>query len=322
MEIVVVGCRGFGKVHLRSIRGMDISIVETDTQTIDYCKENFEIKKVYGNLDEALRSDAQIIDLVVPHTLHKELAIKSIKKGKNVLLEKPLSTSVKDGEEIIMAASAAKVKFMVAEQYFFDPAVIKAKQLTKEGKIGRVHSLIVRDQRHFVRNIWKTNKVLMGGGALIDGGIHYVETILDLGGDYHNVSGKSVHGGSTLEGEDTTYALFDFTSGATGILFYSWAYQYPPILPGFEIIGAEGSIYEDVGGRSLEDFKFPSRKTAYGDLIFNGQKLEIEKYDVFVKEISEFAKSVELDTDVPYPPQNALRNLRVVEKIYGSKTSL
>jgi len=316
MEIVVVGCRGFGKVHLRSIRNMDISIVETDLETIRYCNENFEIRKVFSNLDEALRSGAQIIDLVVPHNLHRELAIKAMKSGKNVLLEKPIATSVKDGDEMIREAKMTGVKFMVAEQYFFDPTIRKVKDIIASGKIGKIHSIIVRDQHHFTRKVWRISATQMGGGALIDGGIHYIETLLDLGGDYDSVEGRSIHGGSSLEGEDTTHAFFNFRNGATGIFFYTWAYQNAPVIPGFEVIGESGSMYEDVNGRSLEDFKFPSRKTAYGDLILNGQKIPVEKYDVFEKEISEFSRAVENNTEVPYPPENALRNLRAVEDIY------
>lgn len=318
MEIVVVGCKGFGKVHLRAIKDMDISIVETDPEAINYCRENFEIRKVYSNLDDALRSEAQIIDLVVPHMLHKELAIKSIKKGKNVLLEKPIATSVKEGEEIILEASRAKVKFMVAEQHFFDPSVRKAKELMANGKIGKLHTIIVRDQWHYTEKAWRSNKDLMGGGALIDGGIHYIETMLDLGGDYSSISGKSIHGGSALDGEDTTYAFFNFTNGATGVFFYSWSYQHSPEVPKFEILGSEGSIYERAVDQSQEDQKLPRVNTAYGDLIFNGQKVEFKKYDVFEKEITEFARAVELNTDVPYPPQSAIRDLKAVEEIYRS----
>ena len=317
MEIVVVGCKGFGKVHLRSIKGLDISIVETDKEAIDFCQKNYEIRKVYSNLDDALRSDAEIIDLVVPHTLHKELAIKSMKGKKNVLLEKPIATNVEDGRSMIKEAENNNVKFMVAEQYYFDPAVRKAKELIENGVIGRMHTVIVRDQRYYSNTAWRTREDKMGGGALIDGGIHYIETMLDIGGEYRNIIGNSMHGGSTLEGEDTTHAIFEFKNGATGLFFYSWGYKYNPLVPGFEIVGEEGSMYEDINGRSKDDFKFPTRHTAYGDLIVNGNKIDLIKYDVFEREISEFANAVKNNEDVPYPPKNALRNLEAILKIYG-----
>ena len=317
MEIVVVGCRGFGKVHLRSIRGLDVSIVETDKEVIDFCQNNYEIRKVYSSLEEALRSEAEIIDLVVPHTLHRELAIKSMKSKKNVLIEKPIATNLEDGMAMIREAKNNNVKFMVAEQYYFDPAVRKAKELITDGTIGKIHTVIVRDQRFYSNIAWRTRKEKMGGGALIDGGIHYIETMLDFGGEYLKITGNSMHGGSTLEGEDTTHAIFEFKNGATGLFFYSWGYNYYPVVPGFEIVGEKGSMHEDVNGRSQDDFKFPTRHTAYGDLIVNGKKITLKKYDVFEEEISGFVEAVKNDLEVPYSPEKALRNLEAILKIYN-----
>ena len=317
MEIVVVGCRGFGKVHLRSIKGLDVSIVETDKEAIDFCRKNYEIRKVYSTLEEALQSSAEIIDLVVPHTLHKELAIKSMKSKKNVLMEKPIATNLEDGRAMIREAKNNNVKFMVAEQYYFDPAVRKARELINDGTIGKIHTVIVRDQRFYSNTAWRTRKEKMGGGALIDGGINYIETMLDFGGEYLKIIGNSIHGGSTLEGEDTTHAIFEFKNGATGLFFYSWGYKYSPFVPGFEVIGENGSMYEDVNGRSQDDFKFPTRHTACGDLIVNCKKITLKKYDVFEEEISGFVDAVNNDLEVPYSPEKALRNLEAILKIYN-----
>lgn len=295
---------------------MDISIVERDPATVEYCKSNFEIRKVYGSLDEALQSDAEIIDLVVPHHLHRELAVKSMRKGKNVLIEKPIATTLEDAHAMRAEAAESGVKFMVAEQYFFDPYLRAAISAVKSGAAGRVHTIIVRDQRAYYRNSWRTEKKAMGGGALIDGGVHFIETLLDLGGDYDSVTGRSIRGSSAIEGEDTTHALFRFSSGSTGIFYYSWAYNSPPSLPAFEVIGESGSVYEDFT-ESSKDESANRMNTAYRGLIVNGRKSEVSRYDVFEREIEEFASSVEQGTDVPYPVENAVRNLRAVLDIYS-----
>ena len=93
-------------------------------------------------------------------------------------------------------------------------------------------------------------------------------------------------------------------------------YQHPPEVPGLEIIGSDGSIYEDPETRSHEDFKVPSRTTAYGDLVMNGKRMDIPKYDVFQKEFDGFLKSVESGTDVPFDPELAHRDLSAVLDIY------
>ena len=50
----------------------------------------------------------------------------------------------------------------------------------KKGMIGIVHTIIVISQNQFNNQAWRTNAKMMSGGALIDGGIHFIEALLDL----------------------------------------------------------------------------------------------------------------------------------------------
>lgn len=318
MKIVVVGCRGFGRVHLRSIRDAQIAIVERDPDIRRMVSDEFNVTEIYSTYEEALNSDADIIDLVVPHHLHREMAMEAMKRGKHVTLEKPISNSLNEAREMIDCSRKMGVKFMVLEQYYFDPSVREAIRIIGKGMIGKIHTIIVRDQRYYRKEGWRTLQNAMGGGALIDGGIHYIDSMLNLGGDYDSIWARAVHGGSSLQGEDNTIATFSFRNGATGIFYYSWAYMDPPALPGIEIVGSEGSLYEDISSRSREDFKKPERITAFGDLIMNGKKLNIPMYDVFITEFREFIKSVENDTPVPYDPELAYRDLKAVTDIYSA----
>ncbi len=315
MRILVVGVNNFGQMHLSAIKNMDISIVERKPEVIEKSREKFKISSVYSSYDEALNDKFDIVDLIVPHYLHREMAMKAMEMGSNVLLEKPIATSIQDAEDLITASRKFNVKFMVTDQYYFDPSVREAVKIIKNGEIGNPVSIVVRDQRYYTHKGWRTNSRDMGGGSLIDGGIHFIDTLLNFGGDYDSIDGISRHGGSALQGEDTTTAIFKFKNGSTGLLFYTWAYRDPPVVPAFEVIGDKGSLYEDPGSRTDWGVDTPYR-TVYGDLILNGKRLNIKKYDVYEREIGEFARSVENDTPVPFSPETALRDLRAVLKIY------
>ncbi|EQB72356.1 MAG: hypothetical protein AMDU4_FER2C00146G0004 [Ferroplasma sp. Type II] len=316
MKILVVGVNNFGQKHLSGIKDMEISIVERKSDVIKRTKEKFDIENVYSSYDDAIKDNFDIVDLVVPHHLHREMAIKAMKAGSNVLVEKPIATSIEDGKAMIGASKDYNVKFMVTDQYFFDPSVRSAVKMIKDNMIGRINTIIVRDQRLFEHEGWRVEQNKMGGGALIDGGIHYIDTMLNFGGDYESIHGKSMHGGSILSGEDTTVALFNFKNGSKGLFFYSWAYRNPPELPAFEIIGDRGSIYEDPKSRTSWEVGTPKR-TVYGDLILNGKNANVEKYDVYTAEIMEFAQCVRNNTEVPFPPELALRDLKAVLDIYS-----
>ena len=315
MKILVVGVNGFGKMHLSAIKDMEISIVERNKEVINDVMAKFDIKKVYDDYNTALKGHFDIVDLTVPHYLHKEMAIRAMENKNNVIIEKPIATTVEDAEEMIKASEKYGVKFMVSDQYFFDPSVRKAMELIKNNEIGNVNTVIVRDQRFFTHEGWRQTQKYMGGGSLIDGGIHFIDTLLNFGGEYSDIYSSSNHSGSIIEGEDNTSALFKFKNGITGLFFYSWSYANPPEVPAFEIIGKKGSIYEDCKSRTSWNVDDKIR-TVYGDLIMNGKKMNIEKYDVYSKEIEEFKNSVENNTDVPFKPELALRDLKAVLTIY------
>lgn len=154
----------------------------------------------------------------------------------------------------------------------------------------------------------------MGGGALIDGGIHYVDTLLNLGGDYTEVKSVCAHGFAGLEGEDISASIFRFRSGAVGVLLYSWSSPGGDRAPAFEIYGEHGFITEDPGSR------VPGKP--YGDLLMSidGKQDEvvIEKVNTVEREIELFIQSVLNNTDVPMPPEIALRDLKAVLDAYKS----
>ena len=86
MKILVVGVNGFGKMHLSAIKDMEISIVERNKEVINDVMAKFDIKKVYDDYNTALKGHFDIVDLTVPHYLHKEMAIKAMKNKNNVII--------------------------------------------------------------------------------------------------------------------------------------------------------------------------------------------------------------------------------------------
>ncbi|GGM79349.1 oxidoreductase [Thermogymnomonas acidicola] len=315
MEIVVVGARGFGQVHLNAISGVDVSIVERDRAVAEEIRSKYGVRKVYSSFEEALNSDAEMIDLVVPHNLHREFAVKALRRGKHVLVEKPIATTVREGEEMIAEAKRARKVLMVAEQYYFDTTVRYVMEQIRAGTVGTPKFILVRDQRLFTRTGWRLFRSQMGGGALIDGGIHYVDTMLNFGGDYTYVSARSMNVAGIIEGEDTTVANLQFANGSYGTLLYLWSYRDPPTLPAFEVIGTEGSIYEDPSTRKQGDFR-SGRNYVYGDPVVNGKKVALEHADVFRAEMEAFFRAVREGTEPEMKPEVALRDLRCVLDIY------
>lgn len=315
MKVLLLGGNGFGFEHANSYRrlGTEFSVFSRNKDVLSKYKNNYDVRSTFTDINEAINSDYDMVDIVLPHTIHREYTEKAMNRGKHVLVEKPIADSFEDAKAMISSAEKNRVKFMVAEQYFFDSSARYTLNAIKNGKVGELLTVIVRSQQLFKKQGWRTTEKLMGGGGLIDGGIHYMQTFLDFGGSFSDMYSIVNKGKSSIEGEDNSVALFRFKSGSAGIFYYSWAYANPPSLPAYEVVGTEGTIYESNLNRNSQ------KRTSYGKPVLNGNVQDIEEIDVIDAEISGFMNAIERDMDVPYSPGLALRNLEVIIDIYKKK---
>jgi predicted dehydrogenase len=130
--------------------------------------------------------DIHVIDICTPGDSHVEIAIAALEAGKHVLCEKPLANSVADAERMVAAAEAASargVRSMVGFSYRRTPALVYAKRLVDEGRIGDVRHIRAHYLQDWIADpefplVWRLDKALAGSGALGDVGAH----IIDLAG--------------------------------------------------------------------------------------------------------------------------------------------
>ncbi|MFX0205020.1 MAG: Gfo/Idh/MocA family protein [Candidatus Hodarchaeota archaeon] len=98
----------------------------------------WKIKKKFTNYDDLLKDpDIDAVDLVLPHALHAEYAIKAAEAGKHILCQKPIAMNVEDAEAVISAVKKAGVKYQIMENYLYYPPHEKAKELIENGEIGK-----------------------------------------------------------------------------------------------------------------------------------------------------------------------------------------
>ena len=107
------------------------------------------------------REDIDLIDINAPSNVHKEIAIAAAKAGKHLYCEKPLALTLEDSREMLIAAETAGVKHMVGFNYRFTPAVILAKKLIEEGRLGKFAIFV----HGFYRTGLQTQTILLYGGS-------------------------------------------------------------------------------------------------------------------------------------------------------------
>lgn len=209
------------------------------------------------------RDDIDVVDICTPGDSHAEIAIAAARAGKAVLCEKPLANSVRDAERMLAAVKQARVTHMLCHNYRRIPAVVLAKRLIDEGKLGPIrHFRGVYLQEWLVDpmapRVWRLDKRRAGSGALGDLGSHVVDLARYLAGEIADVSGamatfvkrRPLPGDrrrmESVTVDDAFVTAVRFANGAIG------TFEATRMAPGrlnhnrFEINGSLGSLAFDL----------------------------------------------------------------------------
>jgi len=209
------------------------------------------------------RPDIHLIDIATPGDSHAEIAIAAAEAGKVVICEKPLANSVADAERMLAAVEKAGVPNMICHNYRRVPAVMLAKQLIKEGKIGKIRHFRGTYLQDWITDpefplVWRLDKKSAGSGALGDIASHVVDLARLLVGEISEVAGltetfiktrplpdkPSRKGRVTVD--DAAVAAVRFTNGAIGSIEASRMAPGRKNYNRFEINGSLGSISFDL----------------------------------------------------------------------------
>ena len=113
---------------------------------------------------------------------------------------------------------------MVAENYRFLPAVARTKQLIGEGELGELRLIQIQNEGYQPPSGWRTSLDSVGGGVFIDGGIHGVDILVNIGGLPDKVFAlqpPKVH--TESEGEDGIVMVAQLPGGGVGLMNHSTA---------------------------------------------------------------------------------------------------
>ncbi len=143
------------------------------------------------------RDDIDLIDIAAPNDVHAPIAIAAAKAGKMVLCEKPLAMNAAEARKMVAAVEKAKVPNMVWYNYRRVPAVMLAKQLIDEGKLGRIFHYrakflqdwtISKDLPQGGAGLWRLDAKVAGSGVTGDLLAHCIDTALWLNGPMDKVT--------------------------------------------------------------------------------------------------------------------------------------
>jgi predicted dehydrogenase len=229
-----------------------------------FCKAN-GIRKSYEDYREMLaHEDIDLLSVCVPNFLHKEVVLAAADAGKQIICEKPLATSLEDGELMVGICRKKGVKLMYAEDWLFAPALVRTKEIVDEGAIGDVLYVKAKETHPGSHSVYAQKVNYCGGGAMIHLGIHPIGWVRYFKGkEVVEVIGKSSGGGEKnlkhhhFEGEDWSVGLLTFEDGTYGFVEgnYTTVGGLDDII---EIYGTKGTMKIDLSkGSPITMFSLP-----------------------------------------------------------------
>jgi predicted dehydrogenase len=197
---------------------------------------------------ESLVDDPEVDATVIatPNALHAPQAIAMLRAGKHVLVEKPMSTTVAEADAMIEASDATGASLMIAHCWRFRDEVIAMRDRIAAGDFGEV----VKTRGYGMHagwgpSGWFTDRALAGGGALVDMGVHAIDTARFLLGDPLPERVCGVVGARYAAGrydvDDDGILLITWSNGTNSIVESGW-WQ-----PHFEGLEADTEVFGTAG---------------------------------------------------------------------------
>ena len=182
-NVTVIGFGGQGGWHANHALNSDV-VSLLGIYDIDEKKSELARQKgihAYSSLDEAIADPkCDIVVVATPNDVHKDIVVKALLAGKNVVCEKPVAMSVDVLDEMLDAAKKSGKLFTVHQNRRWDVDFLAMKNIIAEGDIGE--PIRIESRIHGSRGIpsdWRCHKQY-GGGMILDWGVHLIDRCFSL----------------------------------------------------------------------------------------------------------------------------------------------
>ncbi|MFQ5641312.1 MAG: Gfo/Idh/MocA family protein [bacterium] len=311
LNLAFLGCGFASKLHSRTLSGF--KNVRRFYASRDGKKAESYHRKYHGHgtfaaYEAAIQSPKiDVVFVATPPQQHLEWTLMALQANKHVMVEKPPFLKASDFDAIRKAEAESQGRVFVAENYYYKPLAQKLREIIQSGVIGELLFIHVNALKRQVVHDWRGDEKLSGGGALFEGGIHWINFIANLG-----LQLKSVHGlrpGSHEGMEQSILVSLLYEQGPVGTLSYSW--ETPSLFKGLrisKIYGREGSVTFESNGIFILVRGKKKR------LIFPGLK-DIAGYKGMFED---FFESIRSGKDPQFNLNLAEQDLKLIEQIYES----
>ena len=249
-NVAILGCGKVAHLHAKAIENLPNARLagvwsRTPKTAVEFADKYGTTG--YAEISKMVKSEKIDLALVcTPHPFHLEPVLEAANAGANILVEKPLASTLEDSDKIISACKNAGVKLGVISQRRWYEPVKRVKAAIEAGKIGKpvfgtINMLGWRDKDYYDADEWRGTWGMEGGGVLVNQAPHQLDILLWFMGEIDEVYGQWRNlNHPYIEVEDTAVAIVKFKNGGIGNIIVSNS-QKPGIYGKVHVHGENGA---------------------------------------------------------------------------------
>jgi UDP-N-acetylglucosamine 3-dehydrogenase len=313
LKAAVIGVGSMGRNHVRVYREMEgVDLVAISDQNASTGEKLAAVYNVSAYTDyRKLLDECQpdLVTLAVPTVAHYEIALELIERGVNLLIEKPIASTLEQGAELVDLAQKKGVVLAVGHIERFNPAVQELRRRLQEGMAGRIYQLHAQRLSPYPARI-------RDAGVVIDLASHDIDLMrYIMGQDIVRLYGETLKSINS-DREDLFNGVMRFQSGAVGVLDVNWI--TPRKVRRLTITGARGMFQCDLLAQELLFFENDIAPSQWDTLsvlrgVSEGNMLgiRIQHYEPLAAELEDFMRAVRDGVQPTVSGREGLETLRV-----------
>ncbi|MDK6233536.1 Gfo/Idh/MocA family protein [Aerococcus sanguinicola] len=234
LKVGVVGLGTVSVVHLRAIENAQAAELTAVCDLDESLKTQAEGARFYTDLDKMLdQEDLDVVHICLPHYLHDEAALKCLKAGVHVFLEKPVTIDAERTRELLAAQESLdnNAKLAICFQNRLNATVQELKRILTEDDTSPVIAVkgIVawyRPEDYYIMKPWRGREAEAGAGTIINQSIHTLD-LMHYVTDTDWLACRGMLGNLMeydIEVEDSAMANYKLSDGSHGFFAATNAY--------------------------------------------------------------------------------------------------
>jgi len=245
-KIVVIGCGRWGKNHVRcwAELGCLYGVCDSNAGALASKSQEYGVKAYKHYLDVVKDPEVDGVVVAVPVELHHIIASKALIHGKDVLLEKPMTSTVAEATALCGFAKERNRVLLVGHILEYHPAILKLREMIRDGAIGDLHEIYSHRLNSGVvrsfENVWWSfaphDILLMLNTVKLCKGVDPTTDPRKLVSEV--TSQASYYMDRPIS--DSTLTFFRFANQVTGHIYVSWMHPYK--VQRFVVVGDKGAL--------------------------------------------------------------------------------